>query len=1622
MAEFSGLLDAFVVWLGEKAIVIGVLFHWETIFQSVEGDVLRTLALLIPPRTLKRSPEFQNPMPPVKRQCIELVAFWKHNDSSGSEIGERKTALQVDDKCVRALQQMNQDKIWFDPTCRPQYRYGVNPTATALRQSLSGINLPYTLMETTPSRPPVARQRSHVPGGYDTDDDLSPIKASFSDAQLGRPESPGKLAGSPTREGNGPHNAPPDEGGSLLVGDNDTFLQEKEMRQRLEDLDSTFLQQVSPVVRAPASERGGDLSELVDSSSLSDATTALQRPTDDKDANCSQGAGIKQDARPESPATPSDVYHTPASGRTEHLSPEPKQRPYTQHHHNTPALQTISSPLTAATAAGTVSREVSMTPASDETANESGGGILHDQQTTPKKHRVQSSTPRAGSPTPTKPSAAPAAKSQADAETFSEPELGSRRPPGRPGHPNGPMVSARSSYSSRTTTSTEGGSDVTVGADYALQSGGAIPQHGSITSRPTDFSRSISLGSMASSVSCISDSEDRIKVVDGGLYTLNENADNRGPRTPPTSSGNLATPTDTVVVQRVRDIEVPATLARDYANGRRQSSTPKGNAVPTPSAVRSANNMTLKEQSSTIDRLMKENWNLKLKITFLDEALNRKSDESIKAMISENVDLRTAKFQAAKETRELKRTTRDLERRLKETSDELARKASAPPPEEINARRDDEAYVELEEEVMYLRERVTTYDVEMEKVRNEKFVQETEKKKLAQVVERMNETDKGTDIGAREEVDLWKDLLAAETARLEQADEDNRRLRDEIRRLKSDASSTTTSNYATNVYNGNRRQKLSSTVSYNNDSDRAIDATGASSGVSSTLVERLRHENTELRREVGAQTSMLTSRNRERERLQHEIEDLKLGSRSGHETRSIAGDSILERSASRAHGRPGSRASDQTRNTQMSDPEREAFEFKNGQLRDQNAKLRLEIQSLAGQTDQLLDELEQLDSLKLNYEELQQTYGTNLEALQIMQRERDDALQAHENMRDVLQELEAEGRERIGALEEELDQRNNEYEHLQNQLCNHAENAEALRREVRTLSESILRIEEEMEAKNKRVRDLQLELEELGHEADAMDKDLRDEKDKNAKLLVQHESSQGEVAFLREEQEGDKIKIGDLEDALKNLQASLTSEKARTEDLETRIVDERHQREAIDSKEKQEVQKMINELNREASIAKDESRNLKRDLQSRDIELTSFKERLTELENQLREVLGDPNGTRSTFLSSITKLQRELQATSIELETTQNNLSEKDRLLKSRDALLESHGLESKKLSELLERERQARRADKVHHEQWQRTHQHTSRTVSQKDVRITELESSRQADRKKISTIEAQYKDQLFERNTLLLTLWNRISTICGPDWQHHNSLIQNHLPTVDVVANSSMYALFSKNLLAAVKTLESVVIGFQSRIKTIERELRTEYQSLESTLDGRIKKLDKLEAIVQSHRISGTFTAAPEIAKLRGENRLLKSELATLQKQEMHARNASRVGSQLDSPTQSGAREVPAPPPTLARHHSSSAVEHLSNAQNSPSSPGRRSSRPSTLDHNIQSQPIEPSQQRFIHRLKELERRLKAEREARLLDRSGARKRLEEGAEENRRLKGELERERSRRGGGPGSNQTAT
>ncbi|KMU79826.1 hypothetical protein CISG_08106 [Coccidioides immitis RMSCC 3703] len=883
-------------------------------------------------------------------------------------------------------------------------------------------------------------------------------------------------------------------------------------------------------------------------------------------------------------------------------------------------------------------------------------------------------------------------------------------------------------YSTSSVNTDTTSSDAHIGVDYALQSGGAVPANNDLRphgdrKQTRELSRSTSLGSMASGISGFSDENPLERrgfsgISEPNLHTLDE--EDAASQSRPTSSGKTAEadddavpttpkakaidqplPTDTVIAQHVQDIQVPGTFARQFRESNLNLGlSPDKRGVPTPGFSR-GKNMTLKEQSSTIDRLSKENFDLKMRIHFLNEALNKRSEEGVKEMISENVELKSDKLKLQKDNQSLRKKIRELEKQLRDHGE--GEKGDVK-DEGASGSEEERATME-EEELIYLQERLETYEIEIERLRSESIARETEKRRLAEMVKSLSDGRVvGSEAGAREERDMWKDMLDAEPAAREQAEEENRHLREEILQMRGGDAVSTTHSRST------RRRGMSS-------------------------------------------------------------------------------------------------------------------------------------------------------------------------------------------------RMEAE-------------------------LRNQQENLRALQAEMRSANEGILRLEEDAQNNLQKYKAVQQELEDANRELEALEKNLFESNSKIQRLTVQLESSQNEIAFLREEQDADKIKIGDLESDLKTTQINLQSERDQTRELDCRLAEERHQREVVGGKEKQEVQRIMNELNRENTGAKDEIRKLKKALSAREIEANTWKERLFELESSLREALGDLNGTRSSLLLSITKLQKELESTTLELQSARETLDEKEALLRNRDALLESHGLETRKLSELLERERQAHRADKHSFEQALKSHHQASRTIAQSNTRISDLEHARGQDRKRFSTLEQQYKDQLNERNAMFLAIWKRLSVMCGPDWAHSNSLINGNLPSQEVIGNMLFWPGFSKNLLLALKTVEHLVNGFKGRVKNVERDLTKAYQNLEHTLNIRLKKLDRLEELahqlrVQKRPLSSNSTNA-EISKLRGENRLLKAELNLLQSHSRSRGSTAAAAAAHANPRSDRSSSVvsraPSGIPQPAHHHSSS------------------------------------------------------------------------------------------------------
>lgn len=1491
-----------------------------------------------------------------------------------------------------------------------------------------------------------------------------------------------------------------------------TVLEEEEMKKRLADFESSFLPEPSA------------FSDQVDSSA-----TSLPADIFDQDLQDTQNTGgvtveppSHEDIRT-SQATAGPVRSPTTTG---YKTPTDQDRPRSPQHLQVPsqhdssrilpnisALEQMSS---SPTAARTVSRVQSLVSiAGYETEAE------RDRSESPILRRARSAdpdpdaTPRRDHSLPSLDTSGTLRGNASDYDSF--PLNIARR---RPQYLSKRSSNARLSYDSVTSSTTET-SEATLGtgADFALQTGGAAPENSRLRRKPNmTLSRSTSLGSLASGVSNMSDDEAAVQKRAAGvapeLTTLEEEAqsptlmrkirgrDSNSPATmvtPRASSMKLSMPTDSVIANHVRDLEVPDTIARKFRTDRSMSPAKSMSmATMTPGPKKG---LTLKEHRSTVEKLGKENFDLKMKIHFLDQALQKRSEDGIKEMITENVQLKSDRLRLEKDNHGLRKQIRELQRKLDEAN-------GKDEGDDQGYGTDEERSPTVEEEVLYLRERVEITEIELEKMRQENINKESEKRRLAEMVRNLGDSRPGaSEVGSREERDMWKDMLEAETIAREQVEDEARKLRDELSKVKSDASRP---NSKLRVIGGQIVSRSSSVDGPKQKADIAE-------------LERLRHECSELQKTIGAQASALTSRNKEKEMLYQEIENLKLGRMGG--LRSVAGDSILERSASRA--RSNSRASNGTRYTRLSDNERDNMENRIDQLRDEVSQLKLDKQHLQTRLDEALTDLDAIDA------QAQADADQFNDELRVLTQERDNAMRDAEEQDQAFQQLKNEAQEEIDGLGDELDAKIEECNRLEEDLRVQADNVKALQAEMRSASEGLVRLEEDAQQNLALYQAVKGELDDANRDLENLEKSLNEVQAKNERLTVQRESSRNEIAFLREEQDGDKIKIGDLESLLKKTHLNLDAERDRARELDRRLTEERAQRDSVANQEKQEIQRTINELNREASNSKNELRQVRKVLSQREIEVGTFRDRLAQLEENLRNMLRMPEASSSHLIGAVSKMARELDQAQTDLDSTRARLDEHKKLLSERDMLLEDTGLDNRRLEELLERERQTHRQDKHSFEQALKSHDQTSRIVSQNNARIAELEQARQGHRKQLSDLELQYKNQLAERNQVLLTIWRKLSAMCGPDWAHNHSLINGNLPSQEVIGNILFWPGFSRNILLSAKQAEGVLAGFKDKIKAVERDLQRNYSSLEKEFDARNKKLERIEHHWETMKLKDREAQAglgsdqgmrgnrnPDMQKLRNENKLLKAELRLAQDSAGHGAHAGHARSHDRASIQSrgstfsagqltqndgyagdvgnmnGVAGIPqrrssakmrvALPQsvTLNRNTSTATFDTTNSGQETkapgsgrnsgygftignpatpttPSFPTSKSNHKQTAStstgtgtaasgEEIQRSLVVPGgpiqyppngnfsmppsstysnaasdgtvtrkssqgkgdEKKWIHRLRELERRLKTEREQRLVDRDGARRRLEERDEANEKLKRELERERLAKG----------
>jgi chromosome segregation ATPase len=116
-------------------------------------------------------------------------------------------------------------------------------------------------------------------------------------------------------------------------------------------------------------------------------------------------------------------------------------------------------------------------------------------------------------------------------------------------------------------------------------------------------------------------------------------------------------------------------------------------------------------------------------------------------MVSENVELKSDKLKLQKDNQALRKTIRELQKQLRD------RGKAEDESEDGERGSEGRRTTREEEELTYLRERVETYEVEIERLRSESIARESEKRKLAEMVKTLGDgrANVGSDAGAREE-------------------------------------------------------------------------------------------------------------------------------------------------------------------------------------------------------------------------------------------------------------------------------------------------------------------------------------------------------------------------------------------------------------------------------------------------------------------------------------------------------------------------------------------------------------------------------------------------------------------------------------------------------------------------------------------------------------------------------------------------------------------------------------------------------------------------------------------------------------------------------------------------------
>ncbi|PLW51862.1 hypothetical protein PCASD_00909 [Puccinia coronata f. sp. avenae] len=895
------------------------------------------------------------------------------------------------------------------------------------------------------------------------------------------------------------------------------------------------------------------------------------------------------------------------------------------------------------------------------------------------------------------------------------------------------------------------------------------------------------------------------------------------------------------------------------------------------------NHLTLREQEKVIDEVKKENFNLKLKIYFLEDRLAKLAPDQVDLALKENVEIKVEFQTVRQELKRYKRLLLEAERAIELAKTErdqlLEQKAlseertSSGLQYQVKKARDeavvkDKSIQNLESEVQRLKDQLKRFSSKEKEMRNtpshsrhhnrtsmsNQSVDEwSNQEHMIEIKNLKNELTEERQL--KEDLlgdnqDLRHRLIETKNALQDTQDEIQRISRVEEHGYRSHQISRAQSRFEEDpddYLSSGRKSALTSISTGGASNQKMMKEFKQEINDLEKQIRELEGENIELRSQVNAQVKMLTTKNAEKDKLQDQVSNLK---------REIM--DLQDELDQDAHEfQKFQQAGSTSLHDQAADEVREELNM----YRDKSASALLTLEKKEKEVDELNAELEERDAF-FN-EEIQKLTNQYNQELEAVKAERDEYQEVLDEREDQIAELSDQLREVINLQEEtdrslrearsKLKEKEKDYNLILQDL-------EAAQTDLKEIGAGNRELATEVNEKDQQISELNAELDELEQEASnratvheqvvaKLKQKLNSTKSELTELSIQHESCISELKFLQDKHEELQLRQAEMEERRK-VESDLKRRLERElDDLEREL---RGTREEMDlqiiasKKEKRELQSSfqltLDAKQKALSQAESDVANLRGKLEIREGDIEKLEKMLRRLENESNQINQSQSHDKISLELEIERIQRDLLNSNQESHAfKEQNLALKNQIAKFQ-AAASALNSEKDELADKLEGIKRARDALNEKYEEQTKNLRETQNDLSVTKNRLQSLEDELASDHLQLNKYENQYKDQISERNTLLLTIYQYIDKLLNSGSTHRR------ISSANDVKPFSNFSVFHESIINRLKSLGAMQSGFDIKIKDVEKKLEKQYTSLKRQHDSRMRQLDQFETTIKA------------------------------------------------------------------------------------------------------------------------------------------------------------------------------